>query len=372
MADGNQPKKRLSQTDVPGYPLEQAIRVAEAISENYAGAPTKPLHVANALGMAPQSSHFRQLCGAAIAYGITDGGYNAGEISLTELGRRIVRPLKEGDDANAMREAFLTPRIIREFLTKYNGSPFPPAEIARNVLVAMGVPDAKAAETFAMIVEGARSTNLVQEIKGKLYGDLDAKPGPGRVSKDAVPHDDFMSSGDDELEPDVADQTKADSGASLPPSDLTSQKVIDNRKVFITHGKDKSFVEPIKKLLSFGELTPVVSVEKQSTSVPVPEKVLQEMRSCSAAIIHVGDSEAIKREDGSEDVWINPNVLIEIGVALALYNRRFILLVQNGVKLPSNLQGLYEVRYDGPGLDGDATIRLLEAINEMKKQKSPH
>jgi Predicted nucleotide-binding protein containing TIR-like domain len=38
----------------------------------------------------------------------------------------------------------------------------------------------------------------------------------------------------------------------------------------------------------------------------------------------------------------NSNVLIEIGAAMALYDRNFILLVEEGTKLPSNLQGLYE------------------------------
>ena len=39
-------------------------------------------------------------------------------------------------------------------------------------------------------------------------------------------------------------------------------------------------------------------------------------------------------------------------------------MVREGVQLPSNLQGLYEVRYRGESLDADVTIRLLEAIND--------
>ena len=54
---------------------------------------------------------------------------------------------------------------------------------------------------------------------------------------------------------------------------------------------------------------------------------------------------------------------------MALYKKRFILLVKDGVKLPSNLQGLYEVRYTGENMDGEATITLLEAINAMKAEK---
>jgi predicted nucleotide-binding protein len=72
-----------------------------------------------------------------------------------------------------------------------------------------------------------------------------------------------------------------------------------------------------------------------------------------------------------EHTVINPNVLIEIGAAMALYGRRFVLLVRNGIQLPSNLQGLFEVRYEGDSLDGNATIKLLEAINDMKKTPLP-
>ena len=47
------------------------------------------------------------------------------------------------------------------------------------------------------------------------------------------------------------------------------------------------------------------------------------------------------------------------------------LLVREGVSLPSNLQGLFEVRYSSDDLSGEATIKLLEAINELKKEPLP-
>ena len=91
------------------------------------------------------------------------------------------------------------------------------------------------------------------------------------------------------------------------------------------------------------------------------------MRSCGAAIIHVEDELRLIDNKTKEHVVLNPNVLIEIGAAIALYGKRFILLVKSGVELPSNLQGLFQVKYEGDSLDGAATIKLLEAINEMKK-----
>jgi predicted nucleotide-binding protein len=98
---------------------------------------------------------------------------------------------------------------------------------------------------------------------------------------------------------------------------------------------------------------------------------MEDMRSCGAAIIHVEDERRLLDKDAKEQVVLNENVLIEIGGAMALYGRRFILVVKEGVELPSNLQGLYQVRYSGDTLDGNATIKLLEAINDMKKRALP-
>ena len=139
----------------------------------------------------------------------------------------------------------------------------------------------------------------------------------------------------------------------------------------ITHGKNKTFVDPIKKLLGFIDMIPIVSAERQSISKPVPDKVMDDMRSCGAAIIHIDKETKLLDGDGKEHIVINANVLIEVGGAMLAYGRRFILLVREGIKLPSNLQGLYEVRYRGDSLDSDATIRLLEAINDIKNNPLP-
>lgn len=135
----------ISQADVPMFALEKALKVPSAIRDNYGYKATSPLHVAKAMEMQPSSSHFRMLTGAAIAYGLTSGGYNAEQISITPLGMRIVRPTAEGDDLAAKREALLKPRIIREFLTKYNGAPVPKENIAQSVLAGIGVPEDRTA-----------------------------------------------------------------------------------------------------------------------------------------------------------------------------------------------------------------------------------
>ena len=77
-------------------------------------------------------------------------------------------------------------------------------------------------------------------------------------------------------------------------------------------------------------------------------------------------------DQGNRHHKINENVLIEIGAAMALYGGNFILLVERGVQLPSNLQGLYECRYEGDKLDGDATMKLLKAFNGFQTSGKPN
>src|SRR5579872_1970290 len=127
-------KSRISQADIPSVSLEKALRIAKAIADNYGYKPSTPLQVAGAMEVQPSSGIFRQLTGASIAYGVTDGGCNADNISLTALGLRIVRPTVESDPMAAKREAVLKPRIIQAFLNKYKNAPLPKTEIGRNVL----------------------------------------------------------------------------------------------------------------------------------------------------------------------------------------------------------------------------------------------
>ena len=369
--DAKPKASRISQSDVPAYSLQSALRVPQAIFENYASDPTTPLNVAGAMGMTPTSGPFRQLTGASIAYGLTEGGYNAPQIALTPLARQILAPLEEGADLAAKRDAFLRPRVISEFMSKYDGHAIPKLEIAHNVLVDMNVPRDRAERVLDLILDGARELGLLKEIKGKTY--VNVAGADGVVSADAAERSSEQEDrevGEDEGYEDAStDITRAQTSPPKGevggvPERPTKQQA--NKRVFITHGKNKGFIEPIKKLLAFGEMEAVVSVERQSVSEPVPDKVMNEMRSCGAAIIHVDGEQVLVDQNANQQVVLNPNVLIEIGAAMALYGRRFVLLVRSGVSLPSNLQGLFEVRYEGDSLDGDATIRLLEAINQLK------
>lgn len=156
-------KARLFQEDVPSYSLEQALRVARSIADNYAFKPTKPVNVAGAMGMTHTAGPFRAISGASAAYGLTTGASQAPEIGITPLGMRILRPTIVGDDIAAKREALLKPKVVGEFLRDYDGAALPPDAIAKNVLEAKGVPAERLDGVLELIVEGAKAVGFIRE-----------------------------------------------------------------------------------------------------------------------------------------------------------------------------------------------------------------
>ncbi len=173
-----------------------------------------------------------------------------------------------------------------------------------------------------------------------------------------------------ELEPPTAHSTEL--GDPEPPMDADAGDEgvdatdRDGNRVFITHGNNEKILSQVKELVAYGKYEPVVAIEQETAAKPVPQKVMDGMRACKAAVIHVSAERVLLDAEGNEVPQINENVLIEIGAAMALYGDKFVLLVEEGVQLPSNLQGLYECRYAGEELNMAAIMKLLKAFNEFQ------
>jgi hypothetical protein len=348
----------VSQSDFPAVSLQKAAAVSQCLWDNFAGKSAPPHEVAIASGMSPSSSNWRVLSNAAFAYGIVTAGWNAKEMALTDLGRRMVAPLEEGAEFIARLEAAVRPRIFKEFFTRYDTAKFPKDEVAKNVLVSLGLPKDRSDVGIELLKANGRYAGLIREIKSGLFVSL--KPtAPLRVSPEDQSEDipDAVELG--EIPPRKL-KTASEDGEIEPPKRLPAVG-----RVFITHGKNKKILEQIKEIVRYGKHEPIVAVEHETVSKPVPDKVMEDMRSCQAAVIHIAQDGVLADQNGTLVPQINGNVLIEIGAAMALYGRKFILLVEDGIQLPSNLQGLYECRYTGDSLDGFATMKLLKAFNDF-------
>lgn len=353
---------KIMQTNMPSHSLEDALAVPRAIWDDLAGRPCTPLQVCTALNLSPSSSKWRDLAGASIAYGFTSGGWNAKTITLEPLGKRAVAPTEEGDDVKAIKEAALKPSILKRFFEYYDGKKFPKDVIAENMLIDWGVPKERASKVLAMIKENGYYCGLLTDIKGNQYVSLD-RENNSVESCECEETDTPEISTEDVLPQELIE--KLDIAPKESPATQPARNS-DNNKVFISHGKNRTMVENLKELLVFGSFEPVVSLERETTAIPVPEKVFSDMRECCAGIIHIEEERSFIDTEGNPHKMLNENVLIEIGAAIALYGNRIILLCQKDITLPSNLQGLYRCNYEGDKLDYEATMKLLKTFNSFK------
>lgn len=367
-ANGAPPKVKLAkrpampQNDMPVLTLEKVLPIAQTLWDNFAGESASPQDVAVSIGVSPTSSSWRLMTGASIGYGLTEGGYNSKEIRLTELGRRIAAPQEEGEQDAALVEAAKRPSIPAKFIDKYDRKKLPTNAMGANVLASMGCSKERAAQDFEVLVQNAKFAGLLLQTKtGPL---VVSEPRLGRVTAS-----DTLPTTQDEV---VEDESKEFPEATTQQSTRTRLQAVpaNATKVFISHGSDHQMVEQLKKAIRIAKLEPIVSVERETTAKPVPDKVFGDMRSCFAGIIHVSHEGTWTDETGTKITRLNENVLIEIGAAIALYGKNVILLVDKSVKLPSNLQGLYRSEYEGKELSADALFKLLEAISAFNPAQS--
>lgn len=127
------------------------------------------------------------------------------------------------------------------------------------------------------------------------------------------------------------------------------------RKVFISHGRSKDWLEVqahLEKDLALGSLE---LAQEASQGRTIMEKLEAGSDSCDAAVIVMsGDDEV---QDGQPRV--RENVMHEIGYFQGKYGRhRVILLHEDGVSVPTNLAGIVYCAY--PKSKVDATFGVLD------------
>jgi predicted nucleotide-binding protein len=339
-------------SDFPKHSLEDAMRVPQALFDANGGKPLPPLDLSDALNpkMSPGSSEFRTILSSSIKYGLTSGSFNSERVSLEPLGRDIMEPTSDASKQKALVTAALTPQTFKSIYEYFRGKKLPDLTFFQNTVVReFQVPREHAVKCVEIFLKNAEFAKLIRNLTSGKWLSTEQSPEPTARQENDDPEE-------------VETETEGNTPETNAGVKLIQQQIISN-KVFIAHGSNLEIVKQLKDLLTFGKFEPFVSIEKESTAQPLPDKVIGEMRQCSAAVINVASEETLLDSKGVSHHRLNENVLIEIGAAMALYGKNFILLVQKGIHLPSDLQGLYRCDYEGEKLDYDATMKLLKTIN---------
>ncbi len=166
-------------------------------------------------------------------------------------------------------------------MTKYDGNKVPREDIGRNVLETIGVPTSETSRVMKQIVNDARKLGLLADINGVEYVQLKGANAPAKTANvsDAADDDSPLA-----ILPPAGTAAAATPAVAAPAVLATPEEA---KRVYITHGKNKAFIDLLTKFLKYGDMEALVSVQHETVSMPVPDKVIGDMRKCGAAIIHV-------------------------------------------------------------------------------------
>ena len=357
-------RKPRATTLFPKVSLVDALRLAESIRDNNAGAPYNRIDLAASIDLSPESSNLRTLITASNKFGLTEGGYQADRISLTDLGRSIVSPTSDDEKSQGLLTALYRVEFFKEFFERFRNHRLPRKDLLLNTLEReFGIPNTDREQCYELLIKNATELGLLKDVSGTLYVRFDrpsvaSAVGPEQEGEPDAPEDAAVIPDPAAPTPEIAVPTV------IPQKPASDASTTHKPRIFISHSKNIKILTQIKSNLEFGGFSYKVAIETETTAIPIPEKIFGIMRDCNCAIVNVSADEQERREDGS--YGINANVLVEIGAAFLAYNQRVILLVDKRLALPSNLQGLYRCEYTGDELDSGAVTRLQKGLLQFR------
>ncbi len=154
----------------PRFPLEEAIKIARRVRELGGKGVTLEL-LARAEQKSEKSGHFRKKVAAAKFFGLL--GKNNEGYFLTELGKKILSPMSEEEEREALKEAFLNVPMFRAVYNQYlemGGGKLPERRIVENLFERkFGVHPTSKAEAYKVFVESGIFAGLLEERKDGIY-----------------------------------------------------------------------------------------------------------------------------------------------------------------------------------------------------------
>lgn len=259
-----------------------------------------------------------------------------------------------------MVEACLKPDLMGRVLRHFNKNKLPDAQFFKNILErTFGVDPPVSEELTKLLIANAKFCGILQDISGSEYIRIE-DPSPA-----AAPD---TSEAKNELEPDASvinlNELSDEPHVDKPSTGRQGQSE-GPRQLFIAHGKNRKPLEDLKKILSQFKIPFKVAVDEPHAGRPISAKVAGLMRECSAGIFIFTRDELFfqEDEDGSRrEVWRpSENLVYELGAASVLWDRKIIILREDGVNFPSDFSDLGYITFD----DGEIASKALDVLQEL-------
>lgn len=120
----------------PKNNLEDALKVAKALDDKFAGNPTKAVDLVKAVGFNKENDwRFTDLLKSSALYGLTSGTGSTATIRLEKLGEDILSPGSSEQRQKALLAAFRNVEDFKAVETFYKGKKIPEDEFFENTLI---------------------------------------------------------------------------------------------------------------------------------------------------------------------------------------------------------------------------------------------
>jgi len=118
----------------PASPLENALKIPQALKEKNGGNPWAPAEIANALGISAKTTGFYNLTASSRDYGLTTGTRDSAQIALQPVGRDIVYAVSREAEQDALKRAFFNVQVFNDVNEYYKGEALPELQYLQNTL----------------------------------------------------------------------------------------------------------------------------------------------------------------------------------------------------------------------------------------------
>jgi len=295
-------------TGVAAYPrhsITKALRIPKAILEQNAGKACTDREATKFAGLNFHGPS-RVEISSSIKYGLLERPIS-GQVGVTELAKRILRPQKANDEIDGIREAVLKAPSVSDVYKHYRGENIPDEQFFRNALVdTFGLPEDKIDEFKAVFLEDLSDAKLIEDVAGKMRV-LD-------IARDQLP-----TAGPDETLKKLGKGLKIEEGDTcfvmMPFADPIG-------------GYYKSIYEPA---ISKAGLRAIRADDEIFGTGKVIDQIWSGITSAKVLV--------------SELTGRNPNVFYELGLAHAL-NKPVVLVSSNQEDVPFDLQHIRVIYYE--------------------------
>lgn len=138
-----------------GFPkntLEEALRIAKALDDKFAGNPTKAADLVKAVGFNKETDwRFRDLLKSAELYGLTSGTGTTATVKMEKLGEDILSPSSSEQRQKALLDAFRNVAQFKSVEEYYKGKKIPEDEFFENTLIRQFSVPRDRVQTFAKV-----------------------------------------------------------------------------------------------------------------------------------------------------------------------------------------------------------------------------